>query len=137
MLVGKEKEIPYLLTGTQQLAKTLHDKVHLQTLEIHGFFFHHEDLPQVFSSLETCYGLKKLQLSNNNLQDCGVEYVASFIRNPKIKLEYLTIYNNNIGDEGAIKLAEALYNSEHIRVINLQMNFIRDLGASYFVDGVT
>lgn len=34
-------------------------------------------------------------------------------------------------------LAEALFNSEHIRVINLQMNFIRDLGASYFVDGVT
>ena len=67
----------------------------------------------------------------------GVEYLAKFIKNPRIHIEYLTIYNNNIGDEGAIMLADALYNSEHIKVINLQMNFIRDLGASYFVDGVT
>jgi Ran GTPase-activating protein (RanGAP) involved in mRNA processing and transport len=78
-----------------------------------------------------------MQLSNNNLQDYGVEFLAEFLRNPRIKLEHLTIYNNNIGDEGAIMLAEALYNNDYIKVINLQMNFIRDLGASYFIDGVT
>lgn len=33
-------------------------------------------------------------------------------------------------------LADAFYDHEYIRVINLQMNFIRDLGASYFVDGI-
>ena len=58
------------------------------------------------------------------------------MQNPKIKLEQLTIYNNNIGDEGAIKLAEAFKGNKFIRAINLQMNFIRDMGASCFVDGV-
>ena len=33
-------------------------------------------------------------------------------------------------------LADALYGNEDIKVINLQMNFIKDLGASYFVDGI-
>jgi len=33
-------------------------------------------------------------------------------------------------------LAEAFLDHEYIKIINLQMNFIRDLGASYFVDGV-
>lgn len=65
-----------------------------------------------------------------------MEFISKLITNPRIKLESLTLYNNNIGDEGAIMLADSFYGNEHIRVINLQMNFIRDLGASYFIDGV-
>lgn len=65
-----------------------------------------------------------------------MEFISKLVKNPRIKLESLTLYNNNIGDEGAIKLADAFYDNEHIRVINLQMNFIRDLGACYFIDGV-
>ena len=33
-------------------------------------------------------------------------------------------------------IADAFYDNDHIKVINMQMNFIRDLGASYFIDGV-
>ena len=66
-LVGKEREIPYLLTGTLQLSYALEDKTHLQILEIHGFFFHHDDLESLCKSLESCTSIKKLQLSNNNL----------------------------------------------------------------------
>eukprot|EP00347_Sterkiella_histriomuscorum_P004873 403358763 len=115
MLVGKEKEIPYLLTGTIELARSLQNKFHLQIIEIHGFFLHHDDLSELFESLETCYSLKKLCLSNNNIQDYGVEFISKFIRNPRIKLESLTLYNNNIGDEGAIMIADAFYDNEHIR----------------------
>ena len=55
---------------------------------------------------------------------------------PTCKLECLTIYNNNIGDDGALYIADSLDGNSHIRQINLQMNFIKDLGASYFVDAI-
>lgn len=48
MLVGKDKEIPFLLTGTAELARALQNKVYLQTLEIHGFFLHHDDVSELF-----------------------------------------------------------------------------------------
>ena len=63
--------------------------------------------------------------------------MIEFLKNPRIHLEHLTLYNNNIGDEGAALLAVAFCGDDDIKVINLQMNFIKEKGASYFVDGVT
>ncbi|CDW77705.1 UNKNOWN [Stylonychia lemnae] len=131
-----KEPLPFLLSGTLHLAKTLLNKVHLQTLEIHGFFLSSEHLEDMFQNLQTCHQLRKLSFSNTNIQDFGVQFIAQLIKNPKIKLEHLTLYNNNLCDDGAMMLADAFQDHEYIKVINLQMNFIRDLGASYFVDGI-
>jgi len=134
-IVESRREIPYLLKSTAHLASFLRQSKLLETLEFHGFFLHSEDIAEVCHSLSTCYTLRKLQLSNTNLGDFGVSYLAKVLAlHNSIPLESVTLYNNNIGDAGAHMIADALYGSESIEAINLQMNFIRDLGASYFVD---
>ncbi len=79
--------------------------------------------------------MKKLFMSNNNLQDFGVSYLAKVLSlHHLVQLRAVTLYNNNIGDYGAQCIADALYDSPHLETLNLQMNFIKDLGVSYFVD---
>lgn len=72
-LVSLAREIPYLLTGTSLLGQTLFSKPHLQVLELHGFFFHHDDYEIMFEGLSRCKRLQVIRLSNNNMQDYGVE----------------------------------------------------------------
>jgi len=56
--------------------------------------------------------------------------------NKNYHLESLTIYNNNVTDKGAIELAETMKGNSVIRIVNLQMNFIKDKGGYAFVEGV-
>ena len=107
-IVAEKREIPYMLQGTKQLARCLWDSEDLdshsslQSLELHGFFLHSEDLPELCRSLSKCTSLEQLFLSNNNLQDYGVSFLAKVLsRHSTFKLRQLTLYNNNIGDFGA------------------------------------
>ena len=52
----------------------------------------------------------------------------------QFKVEYLTIHNNNITNEGGLYLADAFLGKKLIKQINLSMNFIRDQAVSYFCD---
>lgn len=54
--------------------------------------------------------------------------------NDNVQLESLTLYNNNVTDAGAIELAETMKGNSVIRIVNLQMNFIRDKGGHAFMD---
>lgn len=56
-------------------------------------------------------------------------------KKPEIKLEYLTIYYNNVTDQGAIELANVIKGNHNIKELNLQMNYIKDKGANEFLDG--
>ena len=111
-LVSLAREIPYLLTATSLLGVTLCSKPHLQVLELHGFFFHHDDYEMMFEGLSRCKRLKIIRLSNNNMQDYGVEQMALLIKDPTMNLEYLTLMNNNINDEGSIALADAILSED-------------------------
>ena len=101
-IVESNREIPYLLKSTSLFATFLCQSKTLTTLELHGFFLHSEDLPTFCYALSTCYLLTKLHLSNNNLGDFGVSYLAKVLSlHNTIPLENITLYNNNIGDGGA------------------------------------
>lgn len=73
LLVTEKREIPYLLYSTKQLARCLWDPEDpesvpaLQYLELHGFFMHSEDIPEVCRSLARCRKMVGVFLSNNNL----------------------------------------------------------------------
>ena len=75
------------------------------------------------------------------MSDYGVSFLANVLSMHSnssriLKIKNLTLYNNNIGDLGAECLADSLEGSPYIETINLQMNFIKDIGVSYFVDAV-
>jgi len=46
----------------------------------------------------------------------------------KVELEQLTIYNNIVTDVGALEIARRLNSDSKLRILNLQMNFIKDNG---------
>lgn len=66
-IVECNREIPYLLKSTSLFASFLYQVSKLETLEIHGFFLHSEEVPDFCHALSKCYMLRKLHLSNNNL----------------------------------------------------------------------
>lgn len=48
----------------------------------------------------------------------------------------LTIYNNNVTDDGAFALLEAMKINKSLQMVNLQMNFIKDRTGRIFIDGL-
>ena len=91
------------------------------------------DFPYLVDSLANCTQLKKLQFSNNNAQDSGVIELCrlwdSNSTNERIQVEQLTIYNNNVTCIGAERLAVSLYGHHSLKILNLQMNYIKNTGA--------
>jgi hypothetical protein len=53
-IIENNREVPYLLKGTGNLATLLKAKNILENLEMHGFFFHSEDIPDLCHSLSKC-----------------------------------------------------------------------------------
>jgi len=136
LLVEKGLEIPLLIQSTSALAEAFFSKKFLHTIEVHGFFFSIPDLDLLMDSLKSCKSLKKLQFSNNSMQDQGVELLADVLGSPQCRIEHLSIYNNNCGDTGALALAKAMKINKTLIILNMQMNFIRKEGANAFIDGL-
>ncbi|CDW83610.1 UNKNOWN [Stylonychia lemnae] len=132
-------EVPLLPLGTISLAQCIEVNTKLTSLELHGFFFHEPDFPLLVDALMHCNNLKNIQFSNNNVLDSGAKQLCRLLEkshiNP-IELEQLTIYNNNITDVGATDLATVMQENTSLKILNLQMNFIKDSGAQQFLDGI-
>ncbi|KAI4874496.1 hypothetical protein NFI96_021867 [Prochilodus magdalenae] len=72
--------------------------------------------------------LKELDLSYNELNP-GVKLLSAGLQNPHCKLEKLSLYKCNVGEEDCAALISALKsNPSHLRELNLGMNKPGDLG---------
>ncbi|KAM9357196.1 NLR family CARD domain-containing protein 3-like isoform 1-T1 [Symphorus nematophorus] len=94
-----------------------------------------EALSSVLSSQSS--SLRDLDLSNNNLQDSGVNILSAGLESPHCKLETLSLSGCLITQEGCASLASALSsNPSHLRELDLSYNHPGDSGAKLLSAGL-
>ncbi|XP_036378509.1 LOW QUALITY PROTEIN: NACHT, LRR and PYD domains-containing protein 12-like [Megalops cyprinoides] len=81
--------------------------------------------------------LRELDLSDNELQDSGVELLSAGLRNPHCKLETLRMNSCNLSKECCEALASAISsNSSSLRELDLSDNELQDSGVELLSAGL-
>ncbi|XP_035856967.1 NLR family CARD domain-containing protein 3-like [Sander lucioperca] len=94
-----------------------------------------EALSSVLSSQSS--SLRELDLSNNDLQDSGVNVMSPGLKSPHCRLETLSLSGCLISEEGCTSLASALSsNPSHLRELDLSYNHPGDSGVKLLSAGL-
>ncbi|XP_036376394.1 NACHT, LRR and PYD domains-containing protein 12-like [Megalops cyprinoides] len=81
--------------------------------------------------------LRELDLSDNDLQDSGVELLSAGLKNPHCKLETLSLNSCNLSKECCEVLASAISsNSSSLRELDLSDNDLQDSGVEWLSAGL-
>jgi len=91
-----------------------------------------DDLDQLYQAIEKSKVLKDLNLNHNKLTLTDEKLAAAIAKNKTLKL--LSLWNNNVSDEGIKHLADALKKNNTLQELYLGRNNIGDEGAKYIAD---
>ncbi|XP_050961392.1 ribonuclease inhibitor-like, partial [Labeo rohita] len=82
--------------------------------------------------------LRELDLSNNDLKDCGVKLLTDGLKNPNCQLEILRLCGCNLTAQSCESLSSALQssNSNILRELNLSNNDLQDSRVKLLSDGL-
>ncbi|XP_051744812.1 uncharacterized protein LOC127509829 isoform X16 [Ctenopharyngodon idella] len=111
-------------TGVNQIAVLLQDK-HCKpnTLMLRDCGLTEKSCSTLATVLRSNSSLKKLDISNNNLQDSGVKKLQNGLENTNCKLKTLRLSNCSITEEGYKALASSLrLNPSHLIELDLRGN---------------
>ena len=88
------------------------------------------NIEQLVKVLEQCPMLQKLNLKGNNITTEGVAKIIKVIEQYNLEINYIDLSINKIGDIGAEKVAELLFNNKCSKLLylNLSLNKIGDMG---------
>ncbi|KAL7858922.1 hypothetical protein SRHO_G00140690 [Serrasalmus rhombeus] len=116
-------------SGVKELSDLLEEpQCKLEKLQLWGCNLTEKSCAALASAfLSSSSGLRELDLSNNELQDSGVNLLSVGLENPHCKLEKLGLYNCSITSEGCAALAKALKsNPSHLQELNLGLSNARE-----------
>ncbi|XP_058632592.1 NACHT, LRR and PYD domains-containing protein 12-like isoform X3 [Onychostoma macrolepis] len=88
------------------------------------------------SALRSNSLLRELDLSWNNLGDAGLKLISDGLKDPRCKLEKLTLSDCGVTDEGCAALSSALRSNSHLRELDLSENELGDAGLTLISDGL-
>ena len=105
----------------------------LQELSLYGNNIDDEGVDNLAGVLANNNRLRSLRLSSNpRITARGCQSLAVLLENPRCNLEKLNLYNNNVGNEGALIFANALASNHKLTTLGLNGNGLTDEGYSAF-----
>ncbi|XP_034044923.1 NACHT, LRR and PYD domains-containing protein 14-like [Thalassophryne amazonica] len=124
--------------GVRELTKGLLDKnCKLETLRLQGCGLTSNACKYLAAALGQSPKLRELDLSGNRIGDDGLQHLAMVLRSANCHIHTLKMSYCHIGPKGCICLASALQqNSQHLKVLDLGLNRIRDKGVQALLNKV-
>ena len=103
-----------------------------ETLDLHNNSIDDEGVDVLVGALPNSR-LSALHLSSNpNITERGYQRLASLLENPNSNLEHLHLFDNHVGDEGALIFANALATNRKLKELELWLAGITAKGWSSF-----
>jgi len=81
--------------------------------------------------------LEEVQLYGNRITNIGCEVFATLLRDTNCNLRKLNLHNNDIGNEGAIVLAESLFGNTKLKTLWMSYNRFDNADAQRVQDAFT
>ncbi|KAK5622754.1 hypothetical protein CRENBAI_025113 [Crenichthys baileyi] len=124
--------------GVKQLAVGLESpNCSLETLRLSGCKLSWRGCDTLGTIISSRSCLRELDVSNNDLQDAGVQNLSGGLENPQCKLETLRLSGCQITEEGCSFLATALStNPSHLKELDLSYNHPGESGVNLLSSGV-
>ncbi|KAM9431993.1 NACHT, LRR and PYD domains-containing protein 3-like [Clarias gariepinus] len=108
----------------------------LEILSLCGCYLTKESCEVLSSVLCSNTSLRKLNLSNNKLQDSGVELLSAGLKNPHCTLDILSLCGCYLTKESCEVLSSVLCSNTSLRKLNLSNNKLQDSGVELLSAGL-
>ena len=105
--------------GEHILAATLKSCSNLTNIFLRGIDITDEQLLVLADAMRGNHSLEVLRLDGNLIGDAGCETLSTLLTNPRSKLQYLGMNNNNISNDGAITILNELEGNSRLRELSL------------------